>query len=137
MLDKALWIAFNAHFDQLDKGGRPYILHPMTVALNVNTTDEKIVALLHDVIEDTSVTLDDLRKEGFPDNIIEAVNVLTKRDGEDYESYLHRVKKNHLATTVKIADLKHNSDLSRLKEITDKDRKRAKKYARSLDYLMG
>lgn len=134
MLNKALLLSYEAHKDQVDKAGLPYFLHPIFVALNMETVEQKTVALLHDVVEDTDITLEDLRKEGFPDEIIEAVDAITKTE-DDYEKYIQRVKTNALATAVKIADLKHNSDLSRLKTVTEKDLKRLEKYKKALEYL--
>lgn len=136
MIIKAFQIAYNAHKGQFDKGGNPYILHPIMVALNVESDDEKIVALLHDVVEDTGTTLDDLWEAGFSDRIIEAVDVLTKKDSENYEDYLCRVKENELAKNVKIADLRHNSDVSRLKTVNEKDVARITKYLKALCYLL-
>ena len=135
MLNKALVIAYHAHDGQFDKGGMPYILHPVTVALHVDSEDEKMVALLHDVVEDSSYSLEDLKKEGFPANVIEAVDILTKRDGDSYDSYLEKVKKNDLARKVKIADMSHNLDRSRIKDISEKDLERFDKYERSLKFL--
>ena len=106
MLAKALNIAYSAHQGQIDKGGIPYIQHPIRVALNCLTDDEKIVALLHDVIEDTSVTVEELINEGFNQNIIDAIISLTKKNGEDYMTFIRRVSSNELATLVKIQDLK-------------------------------
>lgn len=136
MLNKALMLSYMAHKDQVDKGGSPYYLHPIYVALNVNSEDEKIVALLHDIIEDTDITLDDLKSEGFSDEIINAVDAITHRD-ESYEIYIQKVKTNAIATVVKIADIKHNMDTSRLKKITEKDIKRVEKYKKALAYLLG
>ncbi|RTZ11541.1 HD domain-containing protein, partial [Streptococcus pneumoniae] len=111
---KAHEVAKKAHFGQIDRAGIDYIKHPETVASFVVTDEEKAVAYLHDVIEDTSLTLLDLKKEGFSKNIIEAVDILTKKKGQDYQSYLNLVKTNELARVVKLADLRHNSDLTRL-----------------------
>ena len=126
-VEKALKIATQAHKGQKDKAGKEYIYHPITVAANVETDEEKIVALLHDVIEDTKITLDDLKCYGVGENELTAIELLTKTDDEDY---------NRLARNVKIADLRHNSDLTRLKVITDKDKKRVEKYKKALTYLM-
>ena len=134
MLQKALNIASDAHRGQLDKGGKPYIFHPLYVASHVDGINEKIVALLHDVVEDTDVTLDDLRNEGFSEEIICAINVLTKTD-DDYDNYLKKVKSNEMARKDKIEDI--NMDGTRLKSITEKDRRRIEKYKRALDYLLG
>lgn len=135
LMQKALLIAAKAHAGAYDKGGNPYITHPVFVALNCNTYEEKITALLHDVIEDTDVTLDDLRKEGFPEDIITAVDTVTKKKGQDYFEYLAKVKGNRIARAVKINDIMHNSDLSRIKNVTEKDLERVEKYRKALDYL--
>lgn len=131
----AFKVAKKAHLGQVDKAGADYIKHPITVASFVKTDEEKATAYLHDVIEDTSLTLLDLEEHGFPRSVIEAVDILTKKKGQDYQSYLNLVKTNKLARTVKLADLKHNSDLSRLSEVTDKDLKRYKKYQEAIKYL--
>ncbi|HGR1059751.1 TPA: GTP pyrophosphokinase, partial [Streptococcus pneumoniae] len=132
---KAHEVAKKAHFGQIDRAGIDYIKHPETVASFVATDEEKAVAYLHDVIEDTSLTLLDLKKEGFSKNIIEAVDILTKKKGQDYQSYLNLVKKNELARVVKLADLRHNSDLTRLPLITEKDLERNKKYSSAIRFL--
>lgn len=132
---KAHEVAKKAHFGQTDRAGIDYIKHPETVASFVTTDEEKAVAYLHDVIEDTSLTLLDLKKEGFSKNIIEAVDILTKKKGQDYQSYLNLVKKNELARVVKLADLRHNSDLTRLPLITEKDLERNKKYSSAIRFL--
>lgn len=131
----ALKIATEAHKGQVDKAGVPYINHPLTVASLVDTEEEKIVALLHDTIEDTSITEQDLIDYGFPNKIVEAVKLLTHNKNVPYMDYVAKIKDNELARKVKIADLTHNSDLSRLKEITDKDKKRYEKYQKALLYL--
>lgn len=116
-LENAILIATKAHYGQIDKHGEPYILHPLTVMQNVESESEKIVAVLHDVIEDTDVTLDDLEKEGFSNEVLEALNCITKKNGEDYIEYLARVKNNPLALKVKFADIKHNSCPQRLSKL--------------------
>jgi (p)ppGpp synthase/HD superfamily hydrolase len=131
----AFEIAKEAHAGQTDKAGLDYILHPQQVASMVTTDEEKAVALLHDIIEDTYVTASELLAKGLPDNVVEAVKALTKKDNQNYAAYLAGVKKNRLATAVKLADLKHNSDLSRLEKITQKDRDRAEKYRKAIEYL--
>lgn len=136
-VDKALEIAKKAHRLQVDKSGIDYILHPMKVASLVNTDEERAVAYLHDVIEDTDITSNDLLREGIPVNIVEAVVVLTKNKAYTYKQYLERVKKNELAKVVKIADLQHNSDISRLKNITQKDLDRLEKYQQAIKFLTG
>lgn len=128
-------IAKKAHEGQVDKAGVDYIKHPLAVAAKVDAIHEKCVALLHDVIEDTDVTAQDLIEAGLPESVVEAVVAITKVEGESYDDYLSRVKANDLARVVKIADLRHNSDLSRLPEVTEKDKARVEKYAKALAML--
>lgn len=135
MIDVALEIAKRAHAGQVDKAGEEYIKHPIYVASQVNTDEEKIVALLHDVIEDSDTTAEDLLGAGLPSDVVQAVQVLTKKKGETYQEYLQKVKENELSRVVKLADLKHNSDLSRLKEVKESDIKRFEKYRRAIEYL--
>ncbi|MFL0195222.1 GTP pyrophosphokinase [Clostridium sp. WILCCON 0269] len=131
MLNKAIQIAVKAHEGQVDKGENPYILHPLRVMLSCNSEIERICAVLHDVVEDTSVTLEDIRKEGFPDEIVNALDCLTRRRGESYEDFIERVLKNKIACNVKLADLSDNMDLTRISNPTDKDEKRIKKYRKA------
>lgn len=133
---KALQIAEKAHTGQFDKGGKPYIQHPLAVAALVDTEDEKIVALLHDVVEDSAITLEDLSAAGFPVLIVEAVKAITKTPGLDYWEYLDSVKANPIARRVKMADLRHNMDLSRLSTVTDKEMQRMEKYQKALRFLI-
>ena len=135
IVDLALSIARKAHEGQLDKAGVDYIEHPIYVASQVDTEEEKAVALLHDVIEDSPVSAEELLIAGLPEEVVTAVQVLTKKKEQDYQTYLETVKKNPLARVVKLADLKHNSDLSRLPSITAKDRERLKKYKKAIDFL--
>lgn len=135
LADKAHKIAQKAHFGQVDKAGVDYIKHPETVASFVTGNEEKAVAFLHDVLEDTNVTLEFLRDYGFPENVLTAIDVLTKKKGQDYQDYLVNVKSNELARVVKLADLRHNSDLTRLSQITQKDLTRWKRYQAAIDYL--
>ena len=135
MVDLASSIARKAHEGQLDKAGVDYIEHPIYVASQVDTEEEKAVALLHDVIEDSPVSTEELLQAGLPETVVTAVQVLTKKKEQDYQTYLETVKKNPLARVVKLADLKHNSDLSRLSSITEKDRERLKKYKKAIDFL--
>lgn len=135
MILKALRLCFEAHKEQKDKAGAPYYLHPIRVALHMDTVFQRVVALLHDIVEDTEISFDYLRDCGFPETIIEAVEAITRRSGEDYNDYIYRVKKNELARAVKIQDLLDNMDLSRLPSITDKDTARARKYLAALIYL--
>ena len=114
LIVKAHQLASKAHLGQVDQGGHPYVLHLEAVANLVTTVEEKVVALLHDIVEDTQVTLDDLRKD-FDDTIIQAVDAITKREKtEKFMGYLRRAKANPIAKKVKIADMIHNSDLTRL-----------------------
>ena len=135
MLELALSIATEAHRGQFDKAGIDYIEHPIFVASQVDSEEEKAVALLHDVIEDSSVTAEELLNAGLPETVVTAVQILSKKKGQDYQTYLKTVKSNPLARAVKLADLKHNSDLLRLETITDKDLERLEKYKQAIDYL--
>ena len=135
MVDLALSIARQAHEGQLDKAGVDYIEHPIYVASQVDTEEEKAVALLHDVIEDSSVTAEELLNAGLPETVVTAIQILSKKKGQDYQTYLENVKSNPLARVIKLADLKHNSDLSRLSSVTDKDLERLEKYKKASDYL--
>lgn len=131
MLEKAVKIAEKAHAGQMDKGGHPYILHPKRVMENCQTTEEKITAILHDVLEDTEITAEDLRKAGFLEEILAALLCLTHREGEGYMAYIERVCENPLAARVKLADLQDNMDLSRIPDPTEKDLARLKKYKKA------
>ena len=133
--EKAYEIAKKAHLGQVDKAGEDYIKHPEKVASFVKTDEEKAVAYLHDVIEDTELTLEDLCEYDFSKEVIEAVDIITKKRGEDYQSYLNSVKKNKLARAVKLADLRHNSDWTRLAKVTEKDIKRKEKSQKAIDFL--
>ena len=133
--EKAYKIAKKAHLGQVDKAGEDYIKHPEKVASFVKTDEEKAVAYLHDVIEDTELTLEDLREYGFSEEVLKAVDVITKKKGQDYQTYLNSVKENKLARVVKLADLRHNSDLTRLINITEKDIERKEKYQKAIDFL--
>ncbi|HET3116406.1 metal dependent phosphohydrolase, HD region [Streptococcus pneumoniae] len=135
MIDIALAIAKKAHAGQVDKAGVDYIQHPLYVASQVNTEQEKAVALLHDVIEDSDITAADLFASGLSKEVVTAVQILTKKKGQSYQEYLGKVKSNNLARVVKLADLKHNSDLSRLKSVTNTDYERVKKYKNAIYYL--
>ncbi|PFJ16966.1 HD domain-containing protein, partial [Bacillus cereus] len=120
---------------QVDKAGMDYIKHPEAVASFVNTNEEKATAYLHDVLEDTEITANDLLNAGIPHNVVKAVQGLTKEKYTPYFEYLSRVKENSLARTVKLADLKHNSDRSRLARITERDLKRLEKYRKAIKFL--
>ena len=130
MLDRMLVLATNAHHGQFDRGGRPYILHPLRVMSFLKTDDEELqcIALGHDVIEDTKTTYQDLRAAGMTDRVIEGIRVLTKVPGETYDEYKDRVFASKDAMQVKLCDLRHNTDIRRLKGVTDKDIARMAKY---------
>lgn len=128
LLEKALVIATKAHEGQKDKAGSPYILHPIRVSNRCLTDEEKIVALLHDVIEDTNVSASDLLASGFPRNIMEAVLSVTRNEGESYEDFVIRSKQNPIGRQVKLHDLEDNMDITRLRQLTEKDLKRLNKY---------
>ena len=132
---KALKISFEAHKDQLDKSGIPYVYHPYEVASGLNTEEAVCVALLHDVVEDTDTTLEELEKEGFGKTVIDALKLLTHSDDTPYFDYIRAIKQNPLATAVKLSDLKHNSTRSRMNVITDWDEKRYQKYAQAMKML--
>jgi (p)ppGpp synthase/HD superfamily hydrolase len=136
-LERAIQIAAEAHMGQRDKGNSPYILHPLRLMFRVETTVCRVVAVLHDVIEDSGWTLDGLRGEGFSEQVLEALDCLTKRDGEPYADFIERVRPNPLARLVKIADLEDNMDLSRIPELRVQDRRRITRYQAALAALRG
>ena len=131
----ALRIAIRAHEGQKDKGGRDYVTHPIRVAARCKSMKAKVVALLHDTLEDTSVTVDELRGQGFPEDILEAVQAITRQKKESYEAFVKRLSGNVLAREVKLADLEDNMDIRRLEEITDRDVNRLRIYLRAWKFL--
>ena len=137
-LERAIEIATEAHKGQLDKSGNDYIGHPLRVMEMGKTDEEKIVGVLHDVVEDTSWTFEALAAEGFSAEIIDALRCVTKTsENENYDSFIERVKKNPLAIAVKINDLTDNMDIRRLPYLSDKDVKRLKKYLKAYKKLIG
>jgi len=134
-LERALEIAAAAHAGQQDKAGQPYILHPIRVMLNVNTLDERIAAVLHDTVEDTPITFDDLADAGFSSDIINAVQALTKMDGETRIDAAKRAVQNKIARQVKLADVADNMDLSRIPNPTSQDYARLEEYQRVFQIL--
>lgn len=136
-LTAAAWeIACIAHRGQKDKAGAPYILHPYHLAAQMGDEVSAATALLHDVLEDTEVTAEDLAAAGIPKNVIQTVKALTRQDGETYFEYIERLKRDPIAVVVKKEDLKHNLDLSRLGHEPDKaDLRRARKYEKALRIL--
>lgn len=134
-LEEAIRLAVEAHRGQKDRNGAPYILHPLRVMARVKTDEEMTVAILHDTVEDTEWTFERLREAGFAENVVEAVDCLTKRDGESYDSLIERARTNPLARRVKIADLEDNMDVRRITEVTAKDAERLAKYRRAWQTL--
>lgn len=132
---KALKFSFEAHKNQVDKSGMPYVYHPFHLAEQMKTEETVIVALLHDVVEDTDYTLDDIRAMGFPDSVIEALALMTHDKSVPYMDYVAKIKSNPVAKAVKLADLKHNSDLSRLDVVDEKARERVEKYKTAITIL--
>ncbi|WP_271252451.1 HD domain-containing protein [Pseudanabaena sp. Chao 1811] len=135
LLALAIAIATKAHDGQFDKAGKPYISHPLTVMAQMDTLESKIVAVLHDAIEDSDLKITDLVQQGFPDFIVKAIAAITKLDGDAYEDYILRVKSNAIARKVKIADVTHNMDISRIANPTEKDFQRLEKYQKVLQEL--
>ncbi len=133
---KALLISFNAHKDQVDKSGMPYVYHPYEVALRMDDEYSTCTALLHDVVEDTETTLDDLRNEGFPEEVIEALSFMTHNDDTPYDEYIRNIKNNPIAVKVKLADLEHNSTPERLDSIDNKMLERFEKYKKAREFLL-
>jgi len=135
VLNKAIEIATYAHFGQTDKAGAPYILHPLRVMLSRENEMERICAVLHDVVEDSDITFDDLRKYGFSEDMITVLDCLTKRNGESYDEFIDRVLKNETACHVKLADLCDNMDISRIENPSEKDIARIKKYREAAERI--
>ena len=127
-LDKAIQIAVSAHVGQVDKAGQPYILHPLRVMFSVETPHERLAAVLHDVVEDTEVTIDDLADEGFPTEVLDAIQALTKLKGESRLDAAMRAVRNPIARKVKLADLADNMDMSRIPHPTASDHARLREY---------
>jgi (p)ppGpp synthase/HD superfamily hydrolase len=134
-IEKALRIALEAHENQTDRYGAPYILHPLRVMMAVTDETEKIVALLHDVIEDSSWTGEMLLKEGFEPLLVSSVEALSKTPGEDYMDYIRRTTLNSITIHVKLADLSDNMDLSRCPELTTDDMQRFNRYINAWNFL--
>ena len=135
MLEKAIQIALEAHKEQTDKAGAPYLLHLIRVMNAGQTENEKICGILHDLVEDTPWTFEDLRREGFSEEVIRALVCVTKQPNEPYTHFIERIKKNSLATKVKLNDLRDNMDITRLTFITEEDTQRLNKYLRAYHFL--
>lgn len=134
---KALRVAFEAHKDQMDKSGLPYVFHPFHLAEQMKDEQTTAAALLHDVVEDSEYTFADLEKMGFDKQVLDALALLTHQPEVDYFDYVRKIRTNPIAAAVKKADLKHNSDLSRLDEVTQEDLERVEKYRKALQILEG
>ena len=141
-LESAIALAVQAHSGQVDKVGEPYILHPLRVMFSLSSNNERIVGVLHDVVEDSDLSFDDLRKMGFSEAVVEALEAVTKRPAEEgsdegYQAFVERAGTNLIARRVKIADLLDNLNVTRLDEIREKDSRRISRYLRALRYLQG
>lgn len=130
-IDDAIQIAAEAHKGIKDKAGAPYILHPLRMMMRMKTESEMMTAILHDAVEDSDWTIERLRERGFSEDVLEAVESVTNREGESYEKFIERAGKNPIAKQVKIADLEDNMDIKRLNALTDKDANRLAKYLKS------
>ena len=133
---RAILFAFDAHRGQYDKSGLPYITHPLHVAESMESEDECVVALLHDVLEDTDITIEDLTRIGITDRQIAALKLLCHDDSVPYLEYVQAIRVDPIARTVKLADLYHNSDLTRLNVITTQDIERVEKYKQAIEILL-
>lgn len=135
MTKKALKLCFDAHREQTDKSGLPYVFHPFHLAEQMQDEKTTAVALLHDVVEDSDYTLADLREMGFCEEVVEAVALMTHAPDVPYMAYVAQIKANPIARAVKLADLAHNSDMSRLDSVSEYDRARAEKYKKAIELL--
>ncbi|MBA4147018.1 MAG: GTP pyrophosphokinase [Verrucomicrobia bacterium] len=131
LLERAIQIAVEAHCGQKDRNGAPYVLHPLRMMMRATDTDEKMVAVLHDVIEESAWTIKALAREGFSKNVLDAVDHLTKRDGEDYDAFVERAASHPLARRVKILDLEDNMNVLRFKKVDEKTTAKLTKYFRA------
>ena len=134
-LERAIVIAAEAHAGQMDKAGAPYVLHPLRMMLRLSTSDEMIAAVLHDVVEDCGLSLEMLRADGFSEQVLEAIDSVTRRAEESYEEFVLRAASNSIGRRVKLADLRDNSDLSRIKHPTARDYARVEKYRRAIETI--
>ena len=135
MTKKALKLCFEAHKNQTDKSGMPYVFHPFHLAESMTDEYTTTVALLHDVVEDTDYTLRDLKEMGFPERVTDALALLTHDKSVPYMEYVEKIKHNPIARAVKLADLAHNSDLSRLDTVDEKAVRRVEKYKKAMEIL--
>lgn len=132
---KAMKLCFEAHKNQMDKSGMPYVFHPFHLAERMTDELTTVTALLHDVVEDTPYTFADLRQMGFPEDVLAALTLLTHVDAEPYMDYVRRLKDNPIARAVKLADLRHNSDLTRLDRVDERALARIEKYRAAIRLL--
>ncbi len=135
LVKKACNLIFEAHNGQLDKGGYPYVMHPIHLAEQMDDEFSTVAALLHDVVEDTDITFEDLSKMGFPKEVIVALTLLTHKKDVPYLDYVSAIKKNEIAMKVKFADLKHNSDITRIETYDDNAKERIAKYKEAIEIL--
>ena len=136
-VEDAVSIAARAHRGQKDKAGAPYLLHPLRMMMRMETESAMMAAVLHDVVEDTEWTLERLREAGFSDEVLEAVDCLTHREGESYEQFVERVRTNAIARQIKIADLEDNMNVRRINQLGPRDLERLEKYHRAWRVLTG
>lgn len=134
-IERAIALAAKAHEGQVDKAGAPYLLHPLRMMLRLSTIEEQITAVLHDVVEDCGVSLDDLRAEGFSVAVIEAIDSVTRRPDESYDDFVYRAALNLIGRRVKLVDLEDNSDLSRIANPTSRDYERIAKYCSAIETI--
>ena len=132
---KAIIQMFELHKGKPDKADIPYVFHPWSVAEAMDDEISTVVALLHDTVEDTDITLEDLREEGYPEEVLEALALLTHDKSVDYFDYVKALAPNPIARKVKLADLRHNSDITRINEVTEEDLARIEKYKKAIEYL--
>ena len=137
LTEKALKLCFEAHKEQQDKAGLPYVFHPFHLAEQMEDESSVIVALLHDVVEDTDIRMEDLEAMGFQKEALEAISLLTHDPAVPYEEYLIPIKENPIARQVKLADLRHNSDSTRLRSPSPKIQKKWETYRKAMDFLLG
>jgi guanosine-3',5'-bis(diphosphate) 3'-pyrophosphohydrolase len=135
ILDQAIYVATKNHYRQFDKAGLPYILHPMRVMMSIDTIPEKIVVILHDVLEDTDLTSDNLIELRIPEWLVSVVKILTKVPGQNYSEYLNNIMTSETAIKVKIADMRDNADLLRYHDLEEKHLKMIKKYHKGIKFL--
>ena len=132
---KALKLCFEAHKEQKDKSGMPYVFHPFHLAEQMQDEDTTVVALLHDIVEDTEYTIEDIAAMGFHARVVAAIALMTHAEDVPYMDYVAKIKDNPIAKAVKLADLTHNSDMTRLDVVDEKAKARIEKYAKALRFL--